>query len=114
MESWLPWLVDDDLLITNVLPDTAKVVLVEPRRMRDRADDLLAEEDDLARSLASTWARDADRTFPRLHAETDRLLVDRPAHVDHQLHPLEPRRTHACRPAGGDPWWATARAWPCA
>jgi transcription-repair coupling factor (superfamily II helicase) len=74
MESWLPWLVDDDLLITNVLPDSAKVVLVEPRRMRDRADDLLAEEDDLARSLASTWARDADRTFPRLHAGTDRLL----------------------------------------
>ena len=75
MESWLPWLVDDELLITNVLPDTAKVVLVEPRRMRDRADDLLAEEDDLARSLASTWARDADRTFPRLHATTDRLLA---------------------------------------
>ncbi len=74
MESWLPWLVTDDLLITNVLPQQAKVVLVEPRRMRDRADDLLAEEDDLARSLASTWARDADRTFPRLHASTDRLL----------------------------------------
>jgi transcription-repair coupling factor (superfamily II helicase) len=74
MESWLPWLVNDDLLITNVLPENAKVVLVEPRRMRDRADDLLAEEDDLARSLASTWARDAERTFPRLHAGTDRLL----------------------------------------
>src|SRR4029079_3480592 len=43
-------------------------------RMRDRAADLLAEEDDLARTLASTWARDADRTFPRLHAGTDRLL----------------------------------------
>ncbi|MGD9996687.1 MAG: transcription-repair coupling factor [Ilumatobacteraceae bacterium] len=74
MESWLPWLVDDDLLITNVLPEHAKVVLVEPRRMRDRAEDLLAEEDDLARSLAGTWARDADREFPRLHAGTDRLL----------------------------------------
>src|SRR5215218_9769877 len=74
MESWLPWLTPDDLLITNVLPESAKVVLVEPRRMRDRADDLLAEEDDLARSLAGTWARDADRTFPRLHAGTDRLL----------------------------------------
>ncbi|MBI5090346.1 MAG: DEAD/DEAH box helicase, partial [Actinobacteria bacterium] len=74
MESWLPWLEDDDLLITNVLPPEAKVVLVEPRRMRDRAGDLLAEEDDLARSLASTWARDAEREFPRLHAGTDRLL----------------------------------------
>ena len=32
-------------LLTDVLPATAKVALVEPRRMRDRANDLLAEED---------------------------------------------------------------------
>ena len=74
MESWLPWLVDGDTLITDLLPASGKVALVEPRRMRDRANDLLAEEDDLARTLASTWARDADRKFPRLHTNTDRLL----------------------------------------
>ncbi len=76
MESWLPWLIDDDRLLTDVLPDTAKVVLVEPRRMRDRALDLIAEEDDLARTLASTWARDPDKSFPRLHADPDTLLDD--------------------------------------
>ena len=43
--------------------------------MRDRAADLLAEEDDLAKALASTWARDPDKEFPRLHAEPDRLLA---------------------------------------
>ncbi|HEY5664302.1 MAG TPA: transcription-repair coupling factor [Ilumatobacter sp.] len=75
MESWVPWLVDDDVLLTDVLPDAAKVVLIEPRRMRDRATDLLAEEDDLARALASTWARDPAKQFPRLHAEPDRLLA---------------------------------------
>ncbi|MGA9278637.1 transcription-repair coupling factor [Ilumatobacter sp.] len=75
MESWLPWLVDDDTLITDVLPDNSKVLLVEPRRMRDRAADLIAEEDDLARTLASTWARDPDKTFPRLHADPDVLLA---------------------------------------
>jgi transcription-repair coupling factor (superfamily II helicase) len=79
MESWLPWMVDDTdgdggRLITDVVPETAKVILVEPRRMRDRANDLLAEEADLARALASTWARDADKEFPRLHADTERLL----------------------------------------
>ncbi len=83
MESWLPWLTDDaggagggdgPLLVTDVLPEEAKVVLVEPRRMRDRAGDLLAEEDDLARTLAGTWARDADRRFPRLHATTEEVL----------------------------------------
>ncbi|MEZ5272456.1 MAG: transcription-repair coupling factor [Ilumatobacteraceae bacterium] len=75
MESWLPWLVDEPQLLTDVLPSAAKVALVEPRRMRDRANDLLAEEDDLARALASTWQRDATTPFPRLHAEPDRLLA---------------------------------------
>ncbi len=76
MESWVPWLVDQDLLITDVLPATAKVILIEPRRMRDRASELLAEEDDLAKALASTWARDPDKQFPRLHANPDHLLAD--------------------------------------
>ncbi len=75
MESWLPWLVDEDRLLTDVLPPHAKVVLVEPRRMRDRATELLAEEDDLAKALASTWARDPDKAFPRLHASPDALLA---------------------------------------
>ena len=64
-------------LLTDVLPANAKVVLVEPRRMRDRAVDLLAEEDDLAKALASTWERDPDKPFPRLHAEPDRILAGR-------------------------------------
>ena len=74
MESWLPWLTDHDVLLTDVLGDAGKVVLIEPRRMRDRAIDLLAEEDDLARALASTWERDPDKSFPRLHADPDVLL----------------------------------------
>ncbi|MDO8361275.1 MAG: CarD family transcriptional regulator, partial [Actinomycetota bacterium] len=74
MESWLPWLITDPKLITDVLPAGAKVAVVEPRRMRDRANDLLAEEDDLARALAGTWARNPDLAFPRLHADSDRLL----------------------------------------
>ncbi|MGA1521465.1 MAG: transcription-repair coupling factor, partial [Ilumatobacteraceae bacterium] len=75
MESWLPWLVDSDLLITDLLPESARVLLVEPRRMRDRAADLIAEEDDLARTLAQTWARDPEVSFPRLHVDPDRLLA---------------------------------------
>jgi len=74
MESWLPWLTETPRLLTDVLSPEAKVVLVEPRRLRDRAQDLLAEEADLARALASSWARDESREFPRLHAEPDRLL----------------------------------------
>ena len=75
MESWLPWLAAEERILTDVLPDDARIVLVEPRRMRDRAADLLAEEDDLARALATTWARNAEQQFPRLHVDMDRLLA---------------------------------------
>ena len=75
MESWLPWLVEEELLLTDLLDSHSRLVLIDPRRMRDRARDLLAEEDDLARALASTWARDAEKSFPRLHAEIDHLLA---------------------------------------
>ena len=75
MESWLPWLAEEERILTDVLPEGARIVLVEPRRMRDRAADLLAEEDDLARALAATWARNPEQQFPRLHVGMDRLLA---------------------------------------
>ena len=74
MESWLPWLTEKDVLLTDTVGDDAMVVMVEPRRMIDRARDLLAEEDDLARALATSWARDAEVAFPRLHVAPERLL----------------------------------------
>jgi transcription-repair coupling factor (superfamily II helicase) len=80
MESWLPWLVDEEHLLADLLPEDALVLLVEPSRMRDRAADLLAEETDLATSLARTWDA-GDRPFPRLHLPFDRLLAHTSAPV---------------------------------
>ena len=74
MESWLPWLTNADELLTDFVGDDALFIMIEPRRMSDRAHDLLAEEDDLARALATSWARDASVQFPRLHVDTERLL----------------------------------------
>jgi len=85
MESWLPWLVDGEHVLFDLLGADAQVLLVEPRRMRDRAADLLAEEADLAATLARTWGvaavteNEADEDgLRRLHVEFDRLL----AHTD--------------------------------
>ncbi len=75
MESWLPWLTEGEHLLLDLVPDDALVLLVEPRRMRDRAADLVAEEADLASALARTWDVPADRTFPSLHLPYDRLLA---------------------------------------
>ena len=76
MESWLPWLTESPTLLSDVLPRGSKMLLIEPRRMRDRAADLLAEEADLAKALASSWARDAEHDFPRLYSPPDRLLSE--------------------------------------
>ncbi len=74
MESWLPWLAEDEELLCDLLGDGALVVLVEPRRVRDRAGELLDEEAALADALASTWGLDAGEGAPRLHVSYDRLL----------------------------------------
>ena len=83
MESWLPWLAPDDELLGDLLPDDCQLLLVEPRRLRDRAAEFLAEEADLANSLARTWGAvedDEDHDWPSLHLPLDRVLerVDAP------------------------------------
>jgi transcription-repair coupling factor (superfamily II helicase) len=75
MESWLPWLTDGEHLLSDLFPATAQVLLLEPRRMRDRAADILAEEASLAGTLAVTWGADAHAGFPRLHLPFERLLA---------------------------------------
>ncbi|HLH99716.1 MAG TPA: transcription-repair coupling factor [Acidimicrobiales bacterium] len=80
MESWLPWLTPDERLLTDLIPAGGLVVLAEPRRMRDRAAELLDEERALAGTLAQTWGA-TDSTFPPLHLPFDRLLQETDAAV---------------------------------
>src|SRR5439155_839922 len=47
MESWLPWLTEGEHVVLDLVGPDAQILLVEPRRMRDRAADLLAEEADV-------------------------------------------------------------------
>lgn len=90
MESWLPWVATDDEVLTDVCSQSSPmhIVLIEPRRMRDRARDLIAEEDDLARALASTWSRDPEQTYPRLHSEIDAFLENTSAKSIISLSPV--------------------------
>ena len=95
MESWLPWLCDDDRVLPDLLGSGARVVLIDPRRMRDRAAELNDEEAALADALAVTWGVDEDQAgddpaadgdggggvFPRLHVAYERLLEKCPAPV---------------------------------
>jgi transcription-repair coupling factor (superfamily II helicase) len=83
MEAWLPWLAEDETLLTDLLDRGAQVVLTEPRRLRDRAVEVYDEEGALTETLADTWgarAPDAD-PLPRLHVAFDRLLARTDASV---------------------------------
>ena len=79
MESWLPWLADSESLLGDHLDDDALVIMLEPRRLRDRANDIRDEEADLASTLAKTWGAiedgQEDEEFPRLHLPFDRMLT---------------------------------------
>ena len=48
MESWLPYIHPDEEVLPDLLPPGSQVVLVEPRRIRDRAVQLLVDLRDLA------------------------------------------------------------------
>ncbi|MGQ0744668.1 MAG: transcription-repair coupling factor [Acidimicrobiales bacterium] len=55
MESWLPWVTESEHVLLDLVGPDALVVLIEPRVMRNRAAEILAEEEALAASLAQTW-----------------------------------------------------------
>ena len=107
MESWLPWLTKDERALLDVVGDGAQVLLCDPRRMRDRAADLLAEEADLASTLAVTWGATEDRSaahgFPRLHVEFDRLLAHTKASAWHLVSVPDSPDTPQVQGSGWDP-----------
>jgi transcription-repair coupling factor (superfamily II helicase) len=96
MESWLPWLVDQERVLPDLLGAGGRIVLVDPRRIRDRAVELNDEEAALAGALAVTWGvvesadvggtddggagagddgADPSERFPRLNVAYERLLA---------------------------------------
>jgi transcription-repair coupling factor (superfamily II helicase) len=82
MESWLPWLCEEEHLLPDLLPASALVALVEPRRLRDRAQELLDEEAALATTLSTTWGATLDGAeTPRLSLPFDRLLAHTKAQI---------------------------------
>ncbi len=85
MESWLPWLTDRDSVIADHVGSDALIIVVEPRRVRDRAGDIRDEEADLAKTLAKTWGAsaedDEEDRFPRLHVPYERVLSETDAPI---------------------------------
>jgi len=102
MESWLPWLAEGEEVLPDRLGAGAQLLLVEPRRMRDRAHELLDEESSLADALAQTWNA-AGHVFPQLHVAFERLLAVTDAPVWHVTAVAEGPDTAAVQARAWDP-----------
>ncbi len=74
MESWLAWLCETDHILLDLIGANAQIVVVEPRRVRDRAREIIEEELDLTRSLAVTWGVDPESVHPRMFVDFESLL----------------------------------------
>ena len=108
MEAWMAWLADSEHVLFDLVPDDGLILLADPRRLRDRAADIAAEERDLGQSLSRTWGLklDADGQgsdpFPQMHVEFNRLLQ----------HTKAPVWSIAAVPDSPDSPAVTALAWP--
>lgn len=102
MEAWLPWLVESESLLVDEFPANGQIILVDPRRLKDRADDIVAEEADLGAALSRTWDLADGVEFPRLHLPFDRILSRTDA----------PAWTFVNIPDSPDSPIVTALAWP--
>ncbi|HET9058278.1 MAG TPA: transcription-repair coupling factor, partial [Acidimicrobiales bacterium] len=102
MESWLPWLTEDEHLLVDLLPLGARVVVLEPRRVRERAVEIADEEADLASALATTWGAEG-RDFPRLYLPFDRLMASTQATLTMLLSAPEGPSTPAISTTGWAP-----------
>jgi len=103
MESWLPWLSPGEHLLMDLVSEDAQVLLIDPRRMRDRAAELIDEEASLAGTLAQTWGADPSVEFPRLHLPFERLLAHTKAPVWSVATAAESPDTPAIAAHGWDP-----------
>jgi len=76
MESWLPWFAADRCVLDEALGGVV-VVVFEPSRCADRSKDLIAEEAELAATLAGTWGPGAPEA-----GDHPSLYLPLPEHLD--------------------------------
>ncbi|CAB4923200.1 unannotated protein [freshwater metagenome] len=108
MEAWMAWLADSEHVLFDLVPDDGLILLADPRRLRDRAADIAAEERDLGESLSRTWGLKLDskeqggEPLQQMHVEFNRLLQ----------HTKAPVWSIAAVPDSPDSPAVTALAWP--
>ena len=75
MESYLPWLAEEELMLGDALAEACLLVCIDPDRLRQRAKDIQMEEAELVATFAQTWKADTEE-LPALHTSYERALAN--------------------------------------
>ena len=75
MESYLPWLAEEELTLGDVLSESCLLVCLDPDRLHQRAKDIQMEEAELVATFAQTWKADTEQ-LPALHTSYERALAN--------------------------------------
>ena len=75
MESYLPWLAEEELTLGDALAEGCLLVCIDPDRLRQRAKDIQMEEAELVATFAETWKADTEE-LPALHTSYERALAN--------------------------------------
>ena len=75
MESYLPWLAEEELTLGDVLAGGCLMVCLDSDRLEQRAKDIQTEEAELVATFAQTWKADAEE-LPALHTSYERALAN--------------------------------------
>ena len=78
MESYLPWLVKEELTLGDLLTNSCLMVCIDRDRLQQRAEDIQMEEAELVATFAQTWKAD---TTPSLHTSYERALAKFPGEI---------------------------------
>ncbi len=125
MESYLPWLIDEELVLADILTDDSLLVRLDDKWLAGRAQQIQQEESQLTAAFAETWigagAWDgADRDSanlpaasdlpPPLHVSMERALQNFPG-TQIRLEASSTRSSSGGRVPPAGPTKIKARAW---
>ena len=74
MESWLPWLVDKEETILECLPQSSRLIFIDPERSKRKVEELSFDESRIVSVLSQTWDIENEAPTKRLHVPFDKIF----------------------------------------
>ena len=78
MESWLPWVVDKEETILECLPQSSRLIFIDPERSKRKVEELSFDESRIVSVLSQTWNIENEALTKRLHVPFDKIFQQAP------------------------------------